>query len=285
MRPIDVIRLVTLAAIWGSAFIFMRMAAPVLGAVPTAAYRVALAGVVLFLYARTLRVDAQWRHNARHYLAIGVLNSGIPFALFSFAAMQVPASLSAVLNSTSPLFGALFAVFWLNEKLTLRKAAGLLLGVAGVVLVAQPRNFPHTGLFAWAVLACLIASMCYGLTGIYMRRVAPALPPVGVAAGSQLGAGVALLPFVPLFAPNAPVTAAVVWSVLALALLCSAIAYLLYFRLMADVGPTRALTVTFLVPVFGLLWGFVFLGERITALMAAGCTLVVAGTWLVARAK
>lgn len=230
MRPVDTVRLLLLAAIWGGAFIFMRVAAPVLGAVPTAAYRVSIAGVALFLYLRAIGFDAQWRRHGKHYLAIGIVNSAIPFALYCFAAIHVPASLSSVLNSTSPLFGALFAALWLDERLGWRKAAGLLLGVLGVVLVAQPRNFPHTALFGWAVAACLLAAVCYGLTGIYMKRVAPGLPPMGVAAGSQIGAGLLLLPWLPFFPPQAPVTTTVVASTLALALLCSGVAFLLYFR-------------------------------------------------------
>src|SRR5581483_5922473 len=135
MRPADYLRLLTLAAIWGGSFIFMRVLAPALGAFATADFRVLIGGVVLALYIRIIRVQPNWREHWRHYVVIGMLYSGLPFTLFAFAALHLPASYSAIINSLTPLFGALFAALWLNERLTPTKIAGLTLGVAGVTLV------------------------------------------------------------------------------------------------------------------------------------------------------
>ena len=284
MRLGDVIRLVILAAIWGGSFIFMRIIAPVLGPVLTADARVLIAGAVLLAWFRLTRYAVDWAAHWRHYVIIGAVNSAVPFCLYSFAARHIPAAYSAILNSTAPLFGAVFSALWLGDRLTLRKLAGLLLGAAGVALVAGASATDRLDeWFGWAVAACLAAAICYALAGVYMKRHGSGLKPPAVAGASQWAAGLLLLPILPLAPPSGPVTPFIAANVLGLALLCSAVAYLLYFRLIADVGPTRALTVTFLMPMFGMAWGALFLGESLTWGMAAGCALIVAGTALVLR--
>jgi drug/metabolite transporter (DMT)-like permease len=219
---------------------------------------------------------------------VGVVNSAVPFTLYSYAALHIPASYSVILNATAPLFGAVFAAVWLDERLTARRLAGLAVGTAGVALVARGKGGGAAAeldaSFALAVAACLGAAMCYALSGIYLKRRAATVPPLAMAGASQLMAGLALLPLALAMPPAAWPSPAVIGSVVALAVLCSAVAYLLYFRLLADVGPARALTVTFLMPVFGMGWGALFLRERITPAMLAGCALVVGGTLLVVRA-
>jgi drug/metabolite transporter (DMT)-like permease len=284
MRIQDLVRLTSLAAIWGGSFVFMRVAAPALGPVVTADLRVSLAGVLLAAYFRIVGFDPQWRRYWKQYLVVGVVNSALPFSLYSYAAMHIPASYSVILNATAPLFGAVFAAIWLGEPLTWRKAAGLALGTAGVVLVARAPGAEMDASFARAVAACLGAAVCYGLAGVYIKRKAGAIRPLAMAGASQLLAGLALAPLAAFSPPLRQPSLAVVLSVVALAVLCSAVAYLLYFRLIADVGPAKALTVTFLMPVFGMAWGVVFLRESITPGMLAGCALVIAGTVVVLRA-
>jgi drug/metabolite transporter (DMT)-like permease len=286
MAPVnaaDYARLAALAAIWGASFLFMRVAAPVLGPAVTADARVLLAGIALALWFRATGFDPQWRRHWRGYAAVGVVNSGVPFFCYAFAAMHIPASLSAILNSTAPMFGAAAGALWLGERITARKALGLAAGIAGVALVSQPGGLAAGGLFGWAVAACLVACLCYGLAGVLIRRLAPEAPPRGMAAGSQLAAGIFLLPVVPLWPPLAAPGALVLANVLALALLSSAVAYVIYFRLIASVGATRALTVTFLIPLFGVFWGWLFLGETLPASALAGGALILAGTALVTR--
>jgi drug/metabolite transporter (DMT)-like permease len=278
MRPIDYARLFALAAIWGGSFIFLRIIAPSLGPIATADSRVLIAGVVLVIYFRAIGFDPAWRTHWRHYVVIGVLNSAIPFVCFAFAALHLPAAYSAIINSLSPLFGACFGVLWLGERFTPWKVAGLALGVSGVALVAYRGGAPVGRMAGWAMLACVGATICYGLTGVYLKKFAAGVPPLAMAGCSQLAAGFVLLPAVALQPPTGPFTATVLACAFGLALLSSAIAYVLYFRLMADVGPTRALTVTFLVPGFGMGWAALFLGERITAPMIIGLGLVILGT-------
>lgn len=283
MRPADIARLVVLAAIWGASFIFMRLAAPALGPVLMADLRLLIAGLALAAWLLATGYDMQWRRYWKQYAVLGVVNSGVPFVMYAFAALHLPASLSAVLNATAPLFGALFGALWLGERLGLLRIAGLAAGIAGVALVSQPGGLQPAPFFGWAIAACLLACACYGVTGVLIRKLAPQAKPTGIAVGSQLAAGVALLPAVPFALPGTPPGAVAILSVLVLALLCSALAYVLYFRLIADIGATRALTVTYLIPVFGILWGALFLGESLPAAALAGGVLIVTGTVLVAR--
>jgi len=279
----DYLRLVALAAIWGASFMFLRIAAPSLGAIWTAEARVLLGGLALLAWFRFIGFDAALRRHWRYYLAVGAVNSAAPFALYAYAATHLPASLLSILNATSPMFGMLFGALYATERVSLPKLAGLALGAAGVALVARPGGYEAGAEFYRAVGAALGACCCYGYTGVVIKRFGEGVPARGVAAGNQLAAAVLLMPLAAIAVPAAAPSALVIGNVLALALLASAIAYLLYFRLIADVGATRALTVTFLIPAFGLLWGTLFLGETLPAGMLAGGILIVAGTFLVTR--
>jgi drug/metabolite transporter (DMT)-like permease len=280
MRGADYVRLFALAAIWGGSFIFMRVLAPALGPVATAAVRVLTGGLMLLGWFQIRRFNPEWRQHGRHYAAIGIVNSAVPFSLYAFAALHVPAGYSAILNSTAPLFGAIFAALWLGEALTTRKILGLALGVSGVTLVAWRGAGAVTPKVAWSILACLTAAMCYGLSGVYIRKFARGVPSLGIAGCSQLCAGVLLSPSLAWIPTGFVPTQTIVLSIVGLGLLCSGVAYVIYYRLMTDVGPTRTLTVTFLVPIFGVLWGALFLGERITGLTLIGGALILAGTLL-----
>jgi drug/metabolite transporter (DMT)-like permease len=279
----DAVRLVLLAGLWGGSFAFIRVAAPALGPFWLAFARVALAFAALFALALARRTLPPFMPQWRGYVTIGIVNSALPFALFSFAEQYVAASHAAVLNATSPLFAALVAAAWLKEALSLRKLAGMGLGLAGVVLLVGWQAEPLTGATLLATLACLAAALCYGVASVYARRRMTGVPSPAVALYSQLTAAIALAPtllFVPLPEPPTPL---VVGNVLALALAATAVAYLLYFRLIATIGPARALTVTFLIPAFGVLWGYLFLGEPLAANTLSGCALILAGTWGVVR--
>jgi drug/metabolite transporter (DMT)-like permease len=283
MRGADIARLVVLAAVWGASFIFVRALAPVLGPVLTAASRVVIAGVALVAWFRFTGFDADLRRHWRKFLVIGLVNSALPFLLFAFAAVHIPASYSVILNTATPLFAALLSVIWLDERLTVMRGTGLALGAAGVALVTGAGPFVPDAMFGWAIAACLCAALCYALAGIYIKRRAVAVKSMAIAGWSQVFAGAALLPLVPFAPPPGALTPGVIANVLGLALLCSAVAYLLYYRLIADIGPTRAMSVTFLMPLFGMVWSVLFLDETITLPMIAGCALIVGGTALVVR--
>jgi len=283
MRGEDVVRLSVLAAIWGGSFIFMRVLAPVLGPVLTATTRVMIGGVALIAWFRLTGFDGDVRGQWRHFVVIGVVNSAIPFLLFSFAALQLPASYSAILNSATPLFAALLSAMFLAERLTAAKITGLVSGAAGVALVSKAGPIVLDATVAVAIAACLAAAFCYAASSIYMKRYAANAKPMAIAGWSQVAAGIVLLPLVPFAPARGEITPVVIGNILGLALLCSSIAYLFYYRLIADVGPTRALTVAFLIPLFGMAWGALLLGETITWPMIGGCALIVGGTFAVVR--
>ena len=283
MRPADTARLVALAAIWGGSFIFMRVAAPVLGAAWTAELRVLLGGLALLAWFRIAGFDAGLRAHWRSYLAVGAIGIAAPFALYAFAAMHAPASLLAIVNATAPIFGLAWAALFRDERVTARKATGLALGVAGVALIARPAGLAASPLFGWAVAAALGACCLYGVVGVLIRRFAAGVSPRGMAAGNQLAAAVVLIPLLPFVPPLAAPSALVIANVVALAVLASGVAFILYFRLIADVGATRALTVTYLIPLFGIFWGWLFLGETLPAAALGGGVLILGGTVLVTR--
>ena len=276
----DVARLTLLGAIWGGSFLFVRIVSPAIGPLLTADLRMLVAGIALVAWFRLAGFDPQWRRWLREYAIAGLLTSGIPFLLFAYAALSLTAGQMSVLNATSPMWGALMAAALLGERLSGRRVAGLALGVAGVALIARPGG---DGLPLLPVAACLGAAWCYGFTGAYLKRWARAAPARGMAVGTQVSAGLIMLPLAALWPPAHPPSALIVACVLALGLVCGAVAYLLYFRLIEDVGPAGALTVTYLTPLFGMLWGALFLGEALTVSMLGGAALVIVGTVFVLR--
>ena len=274
---------IQLAALWGASFLFMRLGASEFGPLPTAGLRVALATV--FLWPIMMR-QGHWpalRQHWRPILFAGVINSAIPFALFSWAVLHIATGLTSILNATVPLFGALVAWMWLGDRINRLRWAGLALGFVGVALLAW-RAPAGTGFKSdsaeWAVAACLLASSFYGLSASFARRYLTGIPPLATATGSQLGAALGLaLPTLWFWPAQMPGLRA--WcAIIAIAVLCTGIAYILYFRLIASAGPSRALAVTFITPVFAVLYGTVFLGERITPWMVGCAVVIVCGTLL-----
>lgn len=277
----DASRLMILAAIWGGSFVFLRVLSPALGPLLTADLRVLIAWMALAVYCRAAGLSMDWRRFRVQYFVIGIFNAALPFSLFAFAALHVPASYSAIINATSPIFGALFSVLWLGEKLTAKRILGFVLGIVGVALVTKFVGAHLDSMELRAMAACLGAALCYGFVSVYTKKFAAAANPTSVAGASQLMGGLVLLPLLPFQSPPAAITGLVVVNMLAFALLCSGVAFLLYFRLIADIGPTKALTVTFLMPAFTMLWAMLFIGEGVTVAMVLGCVLVLAGTGLV----
>lgn len=280
MDPASLVRLLLLAAIWGSSFLFMRVAAPILGPTVLIAWRVALAAVFLLAIAalskRAIRLRTHWRH----YVILGACNSAVPFMLFAFAAQTLSASLLSILNATAPIFAAAIAGIAGRTLPSPKVALGLILGVVGVTVLASFDAVMLRSGAVVALLAALGASLSYGIASNYAKS-APGVDPFANALGTMCAATLLVAPAAPFFPAHAQASASVVMAVVALGVLCSGVAYLLFFRLIADLGPASALTVTFLIPVFGVLWGRLFLGEPIGIHTLAGSAIVVVGTALV----
>jgi drug/metabolite transporter (DMT)-like permease len=284
LKTSDVLELLALAALWGASFLFMRLGAADFGPVAMTWVRMALAALVLAPLAGAAGIGAALRGHAGAIGAVGIVNSVLPFIAYSYAALAVTTGLSAVFNATSPLWAAAIAWWWLGERPSRLRALGLLIGLAGVVALAggEARFRPdvHGMATGWAVLACLGATLGYGLGANLVKRWLSGVPPVAVAAGSQLLGALVLAP-VAWWAWPARAPSALAWAgVVALGVLCTGAAYFLYFRLIARLGPARAISVTFLIPFFGTLWGSVFLGEVVTLTMVAAGGVILLGTAL-----
>lgn len=279
MRPRDIAELIVLAALWGGSFLFMRIAVPSFGPVAVAALRVAGAALLLLpilaLRGELGAMATHWRPIA----AIGLFNSALPFLGFAYAAQGIGAGVLSIFNSASPLFAAVIAWLWLGDRLTPWRGFGLGIGFAGVVWIAAYRAGLRGGELP-AVLACVGATVCYGVSPSLAKRCLSGVPPMAVATGSQVAAtAVLLLPA--LFATPSAMPPPSAWLVVAaLAFFCTGLAYILYFRLIANVGPANAIAVTYLVPIFAIAWGGLVLGEALTWPLAAGCAVVFAGTAL-----
>lgn len=275
-----------LAALWGSSFLFMRVGAAEFGALPTAGLRVALAALFLLPVFLVPGVWAGFRQRARAILFVGLLNSGIPFALFAYAVMHIPTGLTAILNATVPLSGAVVAWVWLKERPGASRALGLVIGFAGVSLLVIGKSGLSAlsgigqGASLLPMLACLLATLCYGVAASFTKRYLTGVHPLATATGSQIGATLGLALPTLWFWPAQPASHTAWVALAAVALLCTAVAYILFFRIIARAGPSKALTVTFLVPVFALGYGVVFLGEQITEWMLLCGLVIVSGTAL-----
>ncbi|AKJ28295.1 DMT family transporter [Caldimonas brevitalea] len=280
-RP-DLLNMLLLAAIWGASFLFMRLSAAEFGPVALAAVRVAGASLFLLPLLVSRGQAGALRTHARHLAIAGVLTSGLPFLCFSYAALSITAGLSSIFNATTPLFGAVVAWVWLKDRPTRWRAAGLAIGFLGVLWLAWDKASFKPGVAdtGWAVLACLAATFCYGVSASYTKRHLAGVPPLAVAAGTQTASALFLLGPAMIWWP-ATLPSAKAWAAtVALAVLCTGVAYILYFRLIARVGPANTIAVTFLIPAFAVVWGWLFLGEAVTGAMVVGSVVILLGTAL-----
>lgn len=286
MTPKDLAALVLLAVLWGGSFLFIRVAVPTLGPFALMEGRTALAAAVLLLCAVVVRRLPKLRAYWRQFLVLGAVNSAVPFTLIAFAQLELTASLAAILNSTTVLFTALVAAFWTGEPLTRGKILGVLLGVVGVAVLVGWDPVALSGTVIISIAAMLVASFFYAVGSTYAKKTFVGRPPLEMAIGQQGGAALvlmipALAAFPPVPLPGGAPSWTVALCLLGLAVFSTAVAYLLYFRLLTNVGPTSTVTVTFLVPVFGLLFGVGLLGEPFGFGTLAGLGIILLSVALV----
>ncbi|QHE87350.1 DMT family transporter [Hydrogenophaga sp. BPS33] len=289
MSPLLALEFLLLAALWGASFLFTRLGAAELGAVPTAGMRVALAALFLLPVFLVKGVWADFRQHAGRILYMGLFNSGLPFALYAFAVLHITTGLSSILNATVPLSGALVAWLWLKDRPTRSRMLGLAVGFAGVTLLVMGKSgFSATGVAGQgdsaitllAMGACVLATLSYGYAASFTKRYLTGVNPLATATGSQIGAALGLAIPTAWLWPSQAISATAWGALVAVGLLCTAIAYILFFHIIAKAGPSRALAVTFLVPVFALFYGVVLLGEAITPWMIGCGVVIVCGTAL-----
>lgn len=277
MNPIE---LALLAAIWGASFLFLRIAVPEFGPIPLIALRVGIAAIVLAPALRSADMRRRFRATAGPLLVVGVTNSAIPFCLLAYSTLYVDAGFDSVLNATTPLWAALIGALWFQLSIGRRQIAGLFIGVAGVAVLVWDTLASGGVEVPLAILAALVAASFYGFAVNYSKRRLAGEKPFLVAFGSQFFASIVLLPLAWFSWPEHAVGRSAWACVIALGIVCTGVAYVLYFRLIERAGSGYAASVTFLIPVFGLIWGAAFLAEEVTPIMIGGCLIILFGTAL-----
>lgn len=279
-------RWLLLATLWSLQHIFMRMAVPVFGTALVAEARAFFAGCFLVTWLTlVMRESLRVRTNWRDHLAVSLANNVLPFICFAYAATVLPASYLAVMNGMVPLFSAITAAPALGERLHARLVVGFVLGLAGVALIVKLGPVPLDASMIIATLAGLLGAALWGWAGVIIRQRSGRLPPMSLAAGSILFSAVLLSPGWATLPEPATWTPQATAALVGLGLFCTGVAYLPFFTLVRDIGPTRTLTVGLAVPVLGMLWGWLFLGESITPGMIAGAALVLAALFLVMKPR
>ncbi|MCG9581190.1 DMT family transporter [Vibrio tubiashii] len=280
MSTASFLRLICLAAIWGGSFLFMRIAANTFGPAFLIEFRVGFAAISLLLVSLYLRRKLAFRTHFKHFMIIGLFNTALPFLLFAYAAQTLNASTLSVLNSTAVIWGAVIGIFWHKTVVTPKASLGMLIGVVGVVTLVGVDAI-NIGLDSvYPILASIMATFSYGIATNY-TKTAPKIAAFDNAHGNMWAAVLIILPLLPLLPMRGDPSQDEMLAVFTLGVVCTGAAYLLYFRLVADEGAASALSVTFLIPVFGILWGTLILDEPIGWNTIVGTTLVLSGTMMV----
>ena len=281
MRGQDITDLILLAAIWGSSFLFITLAVDDFGPFALMALRTGIGLLVLMplLF---------WRHAlpdlVRHWkpiFTVGVINAAIPFTLLAYAAFVIPAGVLSILNAATPLWGAVFAAFWLKDILPIWRIAGLVIGFCGMVLLVWDEleldELVGTGL---GLAAAVAAPISYGLSSTFTNRYLMGVKSIAVATGALLSATLALWPLALLTWPEAPISQRAWGALLMLSILCTGVTYIIFYRLVMNAGPAKASTVTLLIPVFGVLWGWMWLEEEVSGIILLATAIILLGTTL-----
>ncbi len=273
--------LIALAALWGASFLFMRVAVPEFGPIWLIAWRVFLAALVLVPIVLQQGLLKEMRVHAKPLFIVGLINSALPFLGFAYATTTLTGGVTSILNATVPLFGILLVMLGFNkEKLTGAQIGGFLLGFTGVGILLGWHPVEATHHFWLAVAAGLVAACLYAIGANYIRRHLGGVPAMVIAAGSQIAASIVLLPLLPFSVPTAWPSLKATLALIALAVFSTALAYLMYFRLIRLLGAARAVTVTYMIPLFAMLWGALLLHEAVTWDMVVGCLVILVGTAL-----
>lgn len=273
--------LTLLGAIWGASFIFIRIAVEPFGPIFMMLIRVALSSLLLYGYAKLTSVELQIRQHWRKFLILGALSSAIPFTLIGFSELTLTGSMAAILNSTTPLFTTFVAAYFLNERLTVYKIIGAVMGIIGVSFIVGGSPIVLNSAFIIATLASLGAALCYAFGGVYAKRAFEGVNNMTMSTGQMVGATVVLFPFSVVSIPQHAIPMDAIWALMALSIFATVFAYRLYYYLIISAGPTKALTVTLLVPVFGVIWGAFLLNEPISSGMIVGLALIMLSVGLV----
>jgi drug/metabolite transporter (DMT)-like permease len=279
LRAQDFAELLLLGGIWGASFILIKWAAPEVGVFALVEIRALGATLMLIPFVYMKRQQSDLFQYWPQLLIVGVLNTALPFCLFNYSLLHIEAGLAAILNGTAPMFGVLVAYLYVKETIGWWGLVGMLMGFAGVVLISYDQSTAADASLL-PVLAILLATLCYGIAASYLKSKLSHVKPFAIAGGSQFFAALVLFPFALVNLPETMPSAQAMSSALVLAFVCTGLAYVLYFDLIAKIGASKALTVGYLVPVFGVLWGYIILNESLSTKELFGGALVLLGVML-----
>ncbi len=274
-----------LAALWGASFLFVRIASPALGPFVTIELRVLIAGLVLLAYAFFTRKKINILKRWRQYLILGTINAAVPFTLIAVASLTLTSSLASILNAMTPIFGTMIAWFSLKEEITLKKIFGMIVGFTGVVILMGWSPLQREKIVFLSAGCSILAAVFYGMGSVYVKKHFKGENFLSISIGQQMAAALVVLPTVMIPVSDRYINTEVIVSIIGLSVFCTALAYFFYFYLIEHAGPTKAITVTFLIPFFGVLWGMVFLNEPISFGMIIGLLTIVAGVLIITDAK
>jgi drug/metabolite transporter (DMT)-like permease len=280
MTPIFALELLLLAAIWGASFIFMRIGSPEFGPILFMAFRTLTASLFLLPLVFITKKQAAFSGYKGRIFMVGIFNTAIPFVLFGYATLTLSGGLTSILNATTPMFGAIVAYLWFRDKMSISATFGLLIGFVGVYLLMLDKVSLGQQNILLPTLAALLASLCYGISANYTKKHLSGVSSIVLASGSQVAASLVLLPISLFFIPAQLPSNSAIMSVLFLGVICTGVAYIIFFHLIANLGPSKAISVTYLIPAFGLFWGSLFLEEMITSNMIIGCGFILTGVAL-----
>jgi len=280
MRTRDLINLLVLGMLWGLSFVLIRVAAPEFGAFALMEARVVMAALVLLPVVVARREAASIRRHWRAIAMLGLVHYAIPFCLLAFALLTLTGGYSAIINASAPLFAGTVAWAWTGERPVPGRIVGLVTGLCGVILLVGGRLDVGAEAAGPAVAAAVLAAFCYGFAAVLAKQKLTGVSPLAVSAGSMAVASAVLLPIALLYWPDVPPSGNAWGHAAMLGVACTAVAFGLYFRLIAAVGPAKAITVTFLIPVFAVLFGAIFVGESVTPRMLGGGAVILLGTGL-----
>ncbi|AZV59388.1 DMT family transporter [Peribacillus frigoritolerans] len=277
--------LLILASLFGSSFIFIKVAAPSLGPIFLIESRVFIAALFLIGYAFLLKQKIHLKNHWKEFLILGAINAAIPFVLIASAELYISASLAAIINSTTPMFSAIISILWLKEAKNIQMFYGIIIGCIGVVILVGWSPIHMNVEVIASIIAICLAALFYGLGGVYSKLTFHKTKSLELAIGQQVGASIVLMPFALFNLPNKLPSLTVTFSVLGLAVFSTGIAYLLYFYLIKNVGPTRTVSVTLLVPIFGIFWGVLFLNEHTNLSTYLGLAIIMTSIFFVSDVK
>ncbi|MBL0711857.1 MAG: DMT family transporter [Colwellia sp.] len=280
MTPRFILELLLLASIWGASFIFMRIGSPEFGPILLMALRTLTASLFLLPIVYIRKKQNSFYGNKTKIFFVGIFNTAIPFVLFGYATLTLTGSLTSILNATTPIFGAIVAYLWFKDKMSILSSSGLLIGFIGVYLLMLDKLAIDQQGILLPTLAALAGSLCYGISANYTKRYLTGISSIVLASGSQVAASIVLVPLSLFFIPSQMPSNSAIISVILLGILCTGVAYIIFFNLIANLGPAKAISVTYLIPAFGLLWGSILLNEVITTNMLIGCGFILTGVAL-----